>query len=115
KFLKEDLQTVQKRNTLIENATIEFDTLAITAADEEDRYNQIIIAQAADTLLSIDQVDASFVIARINEDKIAISARSLGEVNVQLIMEAMDGGGHITNAATQLKDISIEEAKTRLL
>src|SRR5699024_7858296 len=115
KFLKEDLQTVQKRNTLIENARIEFGTLAVTAADEEDSYNQIIIAQAADTLLSIDQVDASFVIARINEDKIAISARSLGEVNVQLIMEAMDGGGHLTNAATQLKDITIEEAKTRLL
>lgn len=115
KFLKEDLQTVQKRNALIENATIEFDTLAVTAADEEDIYNQIIIAQAADTLLSIDQVDASFVIAKINEEKIAISARSLGEVNVQLIMEAMDGGGHLTNAATQLKDITIEEARTQLL
>lgn len=115
KFLKEDLQTVQRRNTLIENASIEFDTLAISAADEGDLYNQIIIAQAADTLLSIDRIAASFVIARISEEKIAISARSLGEVNVQLIMEAMDGGGHLTNAATQLKDISIEEARTKLL
>lgn len=115
KFLKEDLETVQLRNHLIENARIEFGSLAISAANEEHIYNQIIIAQAADSLLSVDQVDASFVIARINEEKIAVSARSLGEVNVQLIMEAMEGGGHLTNAATQLTDVTIPEAKEKLL
>src|SRR5699024_3373464 len=76
KFLKEDLNTLIKRNKLIEEAYIFRDSLAITKADD-DFYNQIIIAQAADTLLTIDNVKASFVIARRDEDTISISARSL--------------------------------------
>lgn len=113
KFLKEDLNTLRKRNKLIETAYIYRDSLAIAKSDE-DFYNQIIIAQTADTLLTIDHVAASFVIARRNEETISISARSLGDVNVQLIMEEMHGGGHLTNAATQLQDMSMEEVETML-
>ncbi|MEJ8777107.1 DHH family phosphoesterase [Pseudogracilibacillus sp. ICA-222130] len=115
RFLKEDLATLRKRNELIEKATVIHDTIAISKADAEKTYGQIVIAQAADTLLTVDSVTASFVIARINEDTIAISARSLGDVNVQLVMEAMDGGGHLTNAATQLEGMSIDEVEEKLL
>ncbi|HLR70570.1 MAG TPA: DHH family phosphoesterase [Pseudogracilibacillus sp.] len=113
KFLKEDLNTLIKRNNLLERAYIYRDSLAIIKADEE-YYNQIIIAQSADILLTIDNVSASFVIAKRNENTISISARSLGDVNVQLIMEKMDGGGHLTNAATQIEGISLDEAEEKL-
>lgn len=113
KFLKEDLSTLVKRNKLIERAYIYRDSLAIAKADEAF-YNQIIIAQAADTLLTIDNVTASFVIAWRNEETVSISARSLGDVNVQIIMEEMNGGGHLTNAATQIKGLTIDEVEEKL-
>lgn len=114
KFLKEDLDTLIKRNKLIEKAYIYRDSIAIAAADN-DIYHQIIIAQAADTLLTIDKVKASFVIAYKDEDTVSISARSLGDINVQIIMEEMDGGGHLTNAATQMKGLTITEVEEKLI
>ena len=78
-------------------------------------YNHILIAQAADTLLTMDNIKASFVIARIDNEVVATSARSLGEINVQVIMEKLEGGGHLTNAATQLKDKTTEEVEQLLL
>lgn len=112
-FLKEDLSTVVKRNRLFEHAYTFTHSIAIIKADEE-YYDTIMIAQAADKLLTIDQVEASFVIAHRDEETVAISARSLGEINVQLIMEQLDGGGHLTNAATQLTNITIDEAEEQL-
>ena len=61
----------------------------------------------------MDGISASFVMANRSEDTVGISARSLGEINVQLIMEMLDGGGHLTNAATQ-QVCSLAEAKARL-
>ena len=112
-FLKEDLSMLIKRNKLIESAYIFKDTIAIAKADE-GVYNQIMIAQAADTLLTVDHVTASFAVAFRDEGTISISARSLGDVNVQLIMEELNGGGHLTNAATQIKDKTIDEVETML-
>lgn len=113
-FLKEDLATVIKRNTLLEKAYIVHDSIAIVKAKNE-YYEQIMIAQTADILLTIDQIKASFVVAKRDEDTVSISARSLGGINVQLIMEAMGGGGHLTNAATQIKNIDLDEAEILLL
>ena len=61
----------------------------------------------------MDGVTASFVVAKRSEDTVGISARSLGDVNVQVIMETLNGGGHLTNAATQMV-CSIEEAESQL-
>lgn len=112
-FLKEDFETVIRRNRLLERAEMFTDDIAIVKADE-DFYDQVIIAQTADKLLMIDRVKASFVVARLNENTIAISARSLGDINVQLIMEQLEGGGHLTNAATQLYDVTLDEAMEML-
>ncbi len=87
---------------------------AIAVASETTSDVRLVAPQAADELLSIQNVDAAFVIYEINQI-INISARSLGAVNVQLIMEALGGGGHQTMAATQIPDISMEEAKQMLL
>ncbi|WP_349408992.1 DHH family phosphoesterase [Pseudalkalibacillus sp. SCS-8] len=114
KFLKEDLDRYVKRSRLIENAAIYKGGIAIALGEEDEEYGQVLIAQAADTLLSMSGVLASFVISKRIDDKISISARSLGDVNVQMIMEKLDGGGHLTNAAAQLEDVTIEEAERRL-
>ena len=73
-------------------------------------YPQIVAPQAADELLTIKNVDASFVLFKTMSNEISISARSMGNLNVQLIMEALGGGGHQTMAGAQLKDVTVNEA-----
>ncbi|MCP3739931.1 DHH family phosphoesterase [Rossellomorea sp. BNER] len=114
KFLKEDVETYIKRARLIETVDFYKDGVAIARGSDEIVYDQVLIAQAADTLLTMDEVISSFVISKREENLVSISARSLGEVNVQIVMEALGGGGHLTNAATQLQDISIAEAEEQL-
>ncbi|OAH54275.1 MULTISPECIES: DHH family phosphoesterase [Bacillaceae] len=114
KFLKEDIDTYIQRGQLIETVYFYKDGLAIAKGKDDYIYDSVLIAQAADTLLTMNGVQASFVIARRGEETVGISARSLGDVNVQIIMEQMNGGGHLTNAATQVKDASIEEVEMKL-
>jgi c-di-AMP phosphodiesterase-like protein len=114
RFLKEDVTTYIKRARIIENVYFYRDGIVIARADEEEECDQVLIAQAADTLLTMDGVSASFVISKRADNLIGISARSLGEVNVQVIMEHLEGGGHLTNAATQLQNISLGEAEYML-
>jgi c-di-AMP phosphodiesterase-like protein len=114
KFLKEDVDTYIRRSKLIESVTFYRDGIAIAKGTEHEHNDQVIIAQAADTLLTMDGVLASFVIAKRSEEVIGISARSLGNINVQVIMESLKGGGHLTNAATQLTGLSIEETDAQL-
>ncbi|PLR79983.1 hypothetical protein CVD25_20530 [Bacillus canaveralius] len=114
KFLKEDINTYVRRAKLIETVDFYHDGIAIARGNEDAIHDQVLIAQAADTLLTMDGVGASFVISKRSQDMIGISARSLGDVNVQIIMEMLDGGGHLTNAATQLANITINEAEERL-
>ncbi|MCM3764207.1 DHH family phosphoesterase [Neobacillus niacini] len=114
KFLKEDVDTYIRRSKLIESVQFYREGIAIAAGTEDEMNDQVLIAQAADTLLTMNGVLASFVISRRAEGMIGISARSLGNVNVQVIMESLQGGGHLTNAATQLSGITIDEAKLQL-
>ncbi|HWO97541.1 MAG TPA: DHH family phosphoesterase [Bacillus sp. (in: firmicutes)] len=114
KFLKEDMDQYVKRAQLIKNAEIYKAGIAISKGAEEETFDQVLIAQAADTLLSINGVVASFVISRRKDQLVGISARSLGGINVQVIMEGLQGGGHLTNAATQLQNITIQEAEEKL-
>lgn len=114
KFLKEDVDTYIRRSKLIESVSFYHDGIAIAKGREEEINDQVIIAQAADTLLTMDGVLASFVISKRSEEMISISARSLGNINVQVIMESLQGGGHLTNAATQLTGLTIEETEARL-
>ena len=75
---------------------------------------KVQIAQTADELLNVQNIKASFVISRIDEQHIGISARSLGDVNVQLLMEQLGGGGHLNNAATQMRSNSTQDAVLQL-
>ncbi|WP_277673854.1 DHH family phosphoesterase [Piscibacillus halophilus] len=113
-LLKEDLDVYVRRSELVKNATVYREGVAIAKGLEGEDYGAIIIAQAADTLLTMSNVKASFVIAKRQDGKIGVSARSLGEINVQVIMEKMNGGGHLTNAATQLEDTTLEQVEEQL-
>lgn len=113
KFLKEDVDTYIERAKLIKEVSFYKQGIAIATSKDNAIHNQVLIAQAADTLLSMDGVVASFVIAKRSEDTVGISARSLGDINVQVIMEMLNGGGHLTNAAAQQIG-SVEEVERRL-
>lgn len=110
RILKEDLDTVKRRNRLIEKLEFLTEGYAVAYGDDEEIYDNVTAAQAADQMLSLEGVEASFVIYRRSKDTIGISARSLGSINVQLIMEKLGGGGHLSNAASQLKDITVDDA-----
>jgi len=114
RFMKEDLDVYVRRSKLIEDTSIYRNSIAIARGKEDEVYDQVLIAQAADTLLTMDGVDASFVISKRSDDRIGISARSLGDVNVQVIMEQMNGGGHLTNAATQIEDTTVKDTEILL-
>ncbi|MFQ3546670.1 DHH family phosphoesterase [Halobacillus rhizosphaerae] len=114
KFMKEDLDVYVKRSRLIEKADVYRDGIAISNGEEGEAYGPVLIAQAADTLLTMSGIVASFVISSRKDGRVGISARSLGDINVQVIMERMNGGGHLTNAATQLEDTTIEDARALL-
>ena len=103
----------QLRNAITSN----FDTYrgcAIAIADIESEDLRIIASQAADEMLNISGIQSSYVLYRTG-DIVNISARSMGAMNVQLIMEMLGGGGHQTMAAAQLSNISVSDAKVRLL
>ena len=114
KFLKEDISNYVKKAKIIQNVIFYKPGVAIAKAQRNENSDNVLIAQTADTLLTMDGIYASFVISPRADGQIGISARSLGDINVQIIMESLRGGGHLTNAATQLSDMKIEEAEARL-
>ncbi len=113
-FLKDDIETYINRSELIRTVKLQENGIAIAHGSDQKIYHPVTVAQAADELLSLDGVEASYVVARREENLIGMSARSLGEFNVQLTMEALGGGGHLTNAATQLEGVTVEEVIEKL-
>ena len=114
-YMKENVDSYLQRNHLIEMVEFVNEDMALIAGEEDQTYDPVTAAQAADDLLNMSGVDASFVITRRADGRVGISARSLGEINVQLSMEAMGGGGHLSNAATQISDKTVAEVKQQLI
>lgn len=106
------MEAYRKKSDIVGRAELYRHT-AISCDETGGPEVRIAAAQAADELLSIKGVDASFVLFMEHGD-VNISARSLGDFNVQLVMEAVGGGGHLTMAGAQLKDTGMDEAKKRL-
>lgn len=113
-FMKEDPTSFMQRNHLISRAELN-NHIAICTGEEDQVYDPVTAAQAADMLLQVEGVDASFVITKREDGKIGISARSTGNFNVQVLMEKMGGGGHLAIAATQLSNTTIAAAKEKLI
>ena len=114
KWFQSDLETYNKISEIVANSEIINDTIAISIYDKEDSDANIICAKAADELLTISNITASFVIGKM-DDKICISGRSIGDINVQLILEKLGGGGHITVAGAQIEGMTQEEVKQELI
>ena len=114
-LLKENIDNYLQRSHLVSTIDMIEPDMALLMGEDNKIYDPIITAQAADTALSLEHVDASFALTRRTKDAIGISARSMGNVNVQVIMEKLGGGGHLSNAATQIKGVTVEEAKDKLL
>ena len=109
-----DSDMITLRNNIIADADIH-DGFIIGLTGIENKNLRIVTSSAADEMLNVEGVKASFVISKIGVGKFQISARSLGEENVQLIMENLGGGGHSTMAAAQIKCSNIEQAKKKLI
>lgn len=114
RFLRENFDEYVERMTILNNLEI-IDGKYGIALCNDDIYPRAFLAKIADNVISVNNIKAAFCIGRIETEEIGISARSLDEVNVQIIMEQMGGGGHFNNAATQIKDASIQEVREQLI
>ena len=112
KLLQSDFQNTVARYKIIQSATIYRDEIAIVALDHG--VSRPMAAQAADELLNITGFQASFVLYPDEQHRVVISARSIGEANVQVILEALGGGGNAATAGAQIKDSTVAEVLERL-
>lgn len=111
-MFQNSIDVYRERSSIVARADI-FEGCAISSTEEIGDHVRIACSQAADDMLGIENVKASFVVF-ISGNVVNISARSLGKVNVQLIMEELGGGGHLTMAACQLDGLSMNEAIDKL-
>lgn len=108
KMFSSSIDSYKRKTQIVAEAEI-YRKCAIAPCDFYADDLRIVAPQAADELLTIKNVDASFVLFKTMSNEISISARSMGNLNVQLIMEALGGGGHQTMAGAQLKDVTVNE------
>ena len=113
-ILKEPFENFMNRVEIINNSIQKTPEIIMAKAPEDKYYTNVMLAQSADLLLTLKGIECSFAIGYLEEGKVGISARSLGKVNVQLIMEELGGGGHLANAATKIEGINLDEALERL-
>ena len=114
KWFQSDLETYHKISDIVSRAEIINNTIGISTYEENDTNSNVICAKAADELLTINEITASFVIGNLG-DKVCISGRSIGDINVQVILEKLGGGGHITLAGAQVEGMSLQEVKQELI
>lgn len=114
KWFQSDLKSFNTIADIVKRADIVDTTIAISIYDKTSKEASLICAKAADELLTISDITASFVLGNTGE-KICISGRSIGDINVQVILEKLGGGGHITLAGAQVEGMTIEETKQELI
>lgn len=114
KWFQSDLDSYKVISDIVTKAEIIYEKIGISVYEEEDKNANLICAKAADELLEINSITASFVIGKLGE-KVCISGRSIGDINVQVILEKLGGGGHITLAGAQVEGMTIEDTKQELI
>ena len=106
---------IKKENTVIVTTKDIVEELLSVGVNEEYIVTRTVLAKAAEEILNTRGVNAAFVVGRTSEKQVSISARSTTSFNVQIIMEKMGGGGHLSNAATQIEDRDILDVRKQLL
>ena len=102
-ILKEPIENFISRVEIVNNFIMKTPEIIIAKAPANKVYTNVMLAQSADLLLTLRGVECSFAVGYLGENRVGISARSLGNMNVQLVMEELGGGGHLANAATQIE------------
>ena len=110
-----DFEEYRLVNELILKGRKLYDNIIIASGGDNVVYSKVVASKAADTMLSLAGIEATFVIVQVAPNKVAISARSRSKINVQRMMEELGGGGHFTLAACQLSDITVSQAEHLLL
>ena len=113
-LFRDDYNIFLYKAEVIKSSKILFDKIAIGRLEREMEDSVLIAAQAANELLNINGVEASFVLTYMN-NKIHISGRSIGNISAQLILEKLGGGGHLTSAGTQLDNMDMDEVEETLI
>lgn len=113
-FIKDSYEETLQRLSIAQTAYQYRPDILIACGQESEEYNSSLLAKSSNALLEISGIKASFSIGRISKTKVAISARSTKDMNVQVIMEALDGGGHFSMAAAQFENKTIEEVRLLL-
>jgi c-di-AMP phosphodiesterase-like protein len=112
KLMQNDLEHTVARYRILQKAKLYRGSIAVAAP--ETPQDRVIVAQAADELLNISGVEASIVVCPTEDGGVIISARSIGDINVQVLLEKLGGGGNRSAAGAQLKDISLRDAVNQL-
>lgn len=114
-FLKDEFEEHALVNKILNNTKTPYYGIVYCMADDEDIIEAATLAKVGNACMSMKGINASFVIGKTATDEVRISCRSDGTINVQLLAEKMNGGGHFTQAACSFKHYSLETAETRLL
>lgn len=112
-MLRDEYENFEIKNKILSKSELYLDEYVLVPY-KEALVNRVTMSKVADEIIQVRDVEASFVIANVDEDTVAISARSKGELNVQVVMERMGGGGHFTGAAAQIRGMSINEVVEKL-
>lgn len=112
---QEPLEHLVSKSKIINNAINAFEGVVISCYEEKPYVSRSVMSQASDEIVQSKDVNAAFVVAKISDSEVAISARSNGVFNVQVVMEKMNGGGHMSAAGLQRKDTSIKEVRDELV
>ncbi|HYE09557.1 MAG TPA: DHH family phosphoesterase [Patescibacteria group bacterium] len=112
-LFQDDMETFLTRAEVVKSATMFKNNIAISRIPSDAKYPALVAAQAADELLNIKGINASFVLSQVNGD-VFISGRSLGDINVQIVLEKLGGGGHLTVAGAQLLGLSINDGISKV-
>ena len=114
-LLKDEYSEFETKTNVLKFCEKRDNGVVISAVTDNRILSRAMLSQVADTILTVRGVEAAFVIARISEAQTAISARSRGRINVQVIMERMKGGGHLTAAALQRENTSVKDLREELI
>ncbi len=113
-FLKEEYEEYQLRTKIMANSETPYYGVVVCSATDEYLIDRTMLAKVGQEVLNVKEIKACFVVGVIGDSVVGISARSDGTINVQKIMESLNGGGHFSSAATQIENVTIEEAKKML-
>ncbi len=114
-LIKENIEEFEEKSSIMRFGHVVFDHMMIAAVNTETFLSKTMMSKCADAMLSIKGIEASFVIGYTKENTVSVSARSKGKVNVQKLMEKMNGGGHFSAAALQRENTSVENIENELI